>query len=212
MIRAFSSLLTALALAAIAVAAPAAAPAAKPAITDYFIGDANAKVTMIEYGSVSCPHCAHFAADVFPHIESRWIKTGKVKFIFRETPIHGDIDVAGFMVARCAGPENYFSVIEALFEGQDQLFKDKDVKAWLNRAGAQFGMDDAKVAACIEDASVGVPLAQHEQAEAQAMHVDETPTVFINGKRVKTPTAANLDKAILAAEGAHPSAAPHRKR
>ena len=84
---------------------------------------------MIEYGSVSCPHCAHFAADVFPEFKTKWVDTGKVRYIFRETPIHDNIDIAAFMVVRCTGPKNYFAAIDAFFKGQDELFKTKDVDA-----------------------------------------------------------------------------------
>jgi protein-disulfide isomerase len=197
-----------------ATPAPKAAPkpAAGPAITDYTVGDPHAKVTVIEYGSVSCPHCAHFAADVYPAFKTKWVDTGKVRYVFRETPIHGDIDVAAFLVAHCTGP-NYWAAIDALFKGQTELFKTQDVKAWLINTGAKFGMDETKVKACVENAAEGQALAAHMQAENAQYKINQTPTLVVNGVKMKgDPTLANLDAAIAAAESPHKPAPAHKKK
>ncbi|HEY3814029.1 MAG TPA: thioredoxin domain-containing protein [Caulobacteraceae bacterium] len=214
------TLLAAVAIAALAsavAAAPAqkAAPkaaAAGPAFTDYSIGDPHAKVTVIEYGSVSCPHCAHFAADVLPEFKKKWVDTGKVRYVFRETPIHDQIDVAAFMLVHCTGPQNYAAAVDALFQGQDELFKTQDVKAWLIGAGAKFGMDEAKVQACVENQTVGQALVRHMQAENAEYKINQTPTLIVNGKKMKgDPTFANLDAAVVAAESPHKAPA-HKKK
>ena len=191
---------------------PATKPASGPVITDYSIGDAHAPITVIEYGSVSCPHCAHFAADVFPEFKTKWVDTGKVRYIFRETPIHDNVDIAAFMVVRCTGPKNYFAAVDAFFKGQDELFKTKDVDAWLVNTGAKFGLDKDKVGACIQNAAVGKALVAHMNAENTEYKIDQTPTLIVNGVKMKgDPTFANLDAAIVAAESAHKPAA-HRKK
>ncbi len=212
----FAAVAAIAALASGAVAAAPAAPkpaAAAPAFADYVIGDPHAKVTVIEYGSVSCPHCAHFAADVFPAFKTKWVDTGKVRYVFRETPIHGDIDVAAFMVAHCAGAQNYWAAVDSLFKGQDALFKSHDVKAWLLATGAQFGMDETKVQACVEDQGVGEALTKHMQAENAEYKINQTPTLVVNGEKMKgDPTLANLDAAIVAAESPHKPAPAHKKK
>ena len=213
--RTFAAAVAILTFATGAIAATAQKPAAKaagPAIADYTIGDPHAKVTVIEYGSVSCPHCAHFAADVFPEFKSKWVDTGKVRYIFRETPIHGDIDVAAFRVVHCAGPDNYAAAVDSLFKGQDELFKTQDVKAWLLATGAKFGMDEAKVQACVEDQAAGQALVKHMQVENTEYKIKETPTLIVNGvKMAGDPTLANLDAAIAKAESAHKAAPPKKK-
>ena len=217
MIRLRRTLVAAAAIAALttgAVAATAQKPApAAPAFTDYAIGDPHAKVTVIEYGSVSCPHCAHFAADVLPAFKTKWVDTGKVRYVFRETPIHGQIDIAAFMLVRCTGPQNYWAAVDSLFKGQDELLKTQDVKTWLINTGAQFGMDETKVQACVENETVGEALAKHMQAENTAYKINQTPTLIVNGKKMKgDPTLANLDAAILAAESPHKAAPAHKKK
>ena len=168
---------------------------------------------MIEFGSVSCPHCAHFAADVFPAFKTKWVDTGKVRYVFRETPIHGDVDIAAFMVAHCAGSQNYWAAVDALFKGQDELFKTQDVKAWLLATGAKFGMDETKVQTCVENAAEGQALAKHMQAEVAEYKINETPTLIVNGVKMKgDPTLANLDAAIAAAESPHKAAPAHKKK
>src|ERR1700761_2807887 len=89
---------------------------------DMTMGPAKAPVTVIEYASVTCPHCAAFNADVFPSFKAKYIDTGKVHYVFRETPIHGAIDVTGFLLARCAGPDKYFKVIDAIMRDQEHVF------------------------------------------------------------------------------------------
>jgi protein-disulfide isomerase len=210
-----SAAIAALASGGVAASAqqPAVAAAAAPTFTDYAIGDAHAKVTVIEYGSVSCPHCAHFAADVFPAFKTKWVDTGKVRYVFRETPIHGDIDVAAFMVAHCAGSQNYWAAVDSLFKGQEELLKTNDVKSWLLKTGAQFGMDETKVQACVENQTVGEALAKRMQAENTEYKINQTPTLIVNGKKMKgDPTLANLDAAIAAAESPHKAAPAHKKK
>jgi protein-disulfide isomerase len=196
-----------------AVAASAQQPAATPVFTDYAIGDAHAKVTVIEYGSVSCPHCAHFAETVLPELKKKWVDTGKVRYVFRETPIHDKVDVAAFMMVHCAGSQNYAAAVDALFKGQEQLFKDQDVKAWIFNAGAKVGLDETRLTACLNDEAAGEALYKHMQAENAEYQINQTPTLIVNGKKMAgDPTLANLDAAIVAAESPHKAAPAHKKK
>src|ERR1700744_5268888 len=89
---------------------------------DMSLGNPNAKVTVIEYASVACPHCARFNNDVFPAFKAKYIDTGKIHYVFREMLVGGDAEMqmaaAGFLMARCAGKDKYFSVVDAIFHGQ----------------------------------------------------------------------------------------------
>jgi protein-disulfide isomerase len=202
------------ALCGVAAAAPAqAAPAvAGPTFTDYSVGSPSAKVTVIEYGSVSCPHCAHFAETVYPEFKKKWVDTGKARYVFRETPIHDNVDVAAFMMVHCAGAQNYAAAVDALFKGQDELFKNQDVKAWIFNAGAKVGLDETKLTACLNDQAAGEALYKHMQAENAEYQINQTPTLIVNGKKVAgDPTLANLDAAIVAAESPHKAPA-HKKK
>src|SRR5439155_2600770 len=90
---------------------------------DMTMGSPNAKVTMIEYASVSCPHCARFATEVFPAFKAKYIDTGQVRYVAREA-LTGDpaIAAAGFLTARCAGKDKYFQVVDAIYRAQPEIF------------------------------------------------------------------------------------------
>ncbi|NNE22217.1 MAG: thioredoxin domain-containing protein, partial [Rhizobiales bacterium] len=97
---------------------PAAAPSAlmtPPPLGEKWLGRADAPVTMIEYASATCPHCANFHTDTFPAIKTDYIDTGKVRFAMREFPFD-QLSLAAFMLARCAPEERYFGMIDVLFE------------------------------------------------------------------------------------------------
>src|SRR5208337_131257 len=111
-------------------AAPAPAEAAKPTVAaegplpDMAIGNADAPVTIIEYSSLGCPHCAHFHADVFPELKSQYIDTGKVRYVMREFPLN-EPSLAGAVIARCLDPSRYFAFTSLLFSKQpDWAFKE----------------------------------------------------------------------------------------
>jgi protein-disulfide isomerase len=193
-----------------AVAVAAAPKAGAPKFTDMAIGDPKAKITVIEYGSVSCPHCAKWNADVFPAFKAKYLDTGKARYVFRETPIHGALDVAGFRLARCAGPDKYFSTIDALFAGQDQLFNTKDGLTWLVTAGNAVGMDNQQIKTCLSDEAAAKALDKYEEASAVRMHVQGTPTIFVNGKLVTGDHNLQTLEAAIAAAGK--SATPKKRR
>src|SRR5258707_5024332 len=108
-------------LAAAAFAATAALAAPAPLPDDMSIGSAKAKVEVIEYASVGCPHCAHFNEEVFAPFKTKWVDTGKARYTLKEM-LNGSptIAMAGFLVARCAGPGKYFKVVDAVFRSEPQ--------------------------------------------------------------------------------------------
>ena len=128
---------------------PAASMAARPAIRpdDMTLGNARAKVVVVEYASLSCPHCARFHATVFPAFRKKYIDSGKVLFVYREfITSPAEVAVPATMLARCAGKDRYFQVVDRVFAAQDEMYKDGTVGGVhriLKREAATLGIDAA---------------------------------------------------------------------
>jgi protein-disulfide isomerase len=149
------------------------------------LGAAKAPVTIVEYSSLTCPHCADFAENVFPMLQSRYIDTGKVRFVSREFPL--DIKAAGAsMLARCAAngdAQKYFEATAMLFKQQQVLVE--QTTDTLKAIGGKFGMSDEAVEACVKDNALLDKLKADQDFAYDQLKVDATPTFFINGERVK---------------------------
>ena len=159
---------------------------AKPvSLSDMAIGSIKAPVIITEYASMSCPHCAAFGENVFPMLKSKYIDTGKVRFVFREFPL--DIKAAAAsMLARCIGSadaEKYFGAVEALFKQQAQLM-DRTTDT-LKAIGKLNGMSEQEVETCEKDQVLLDKLAADQRYALDALKVDSTPTFFVNGERLK---------------------------
>jgi protein-disulfide isomerase len=150
-----------------------------PAIGEMTIGVETAKVTIIEYASASCPHCAAFFKEVYVPLKKDYIDTGKVRFIFREFP-HNDLGLAAFMVARCAPKDKYFSLVDKLFETQDKWMSDPVNELKLIAQGA--GMSEAEFDACLKNEKVMLDI-QAIRKRGEEVGVNSIPTIFINGER-----------------------------
>jgi protein-disulfide isomerase len=158
------------------------------------LGDEKAPVTIIEYASMTCPHCATFHETTYPELKKRYIDTGKVRFIFREFPLD-QLAFAAFVIARCAGPDRYFPMIETLFQQQKVWVTDKPLPALLAIA-KQAGMSEEAFNACLKDKTV---MAGVEAVRAQAikLKVQSTPSFFVNGKPLQGGfTIENFEKAM----------------
>jgi protein-disulfide isomerase len=178
-----------------AIAAPAASP------DDMSMGNPKAKIEVIEYASLSCPHCAHFNEAVFPTLKAKYIDTGKVRYTLKEMLTEpATVAAAGFMMARCAGPDKYFKVVDEVFRSQPR-WQQGNIKPILQDIGAANGVDAAKFDACLKDQAAIDAVTARAQRAAEQDGVNSTPTLFINGKRIEnTPlTPADLDAAIAAA-------------
>jgi protein-disulfide isomerase len=163
-----------------------AALVAKPvSLPDMVLGSAKAPVTITEYASMSCPHCAAFGENVFPMLRSKYIDTGKVRFVFREFPL--DIKAAGAsMLARCIANNDagkFFGVIAALFQQQEQLMV--DTIPTMNSIGKMSGLDERAVEVCAKDQALLDKIAADQKFAFEVLKVDSTPTFFINGERLK---------------------------
>ncbi len=175
---------------------------AAPAMAEKSLGNPKAKVVVTEYASLSCGHCAAFHNEVFPAFKKKYVDTGKVRYVLREIltdPV--DFAVAGFLTARCAAPDKYFAVVGEIFRSHPDLVKTGDARAVLLRAGALGGLDEAKIAACLNDPQGRQALEARVEAGAKEGDVSSTPTFAVNGKKVSEGpmTLAQLDAAIAAA-------------
>ena len=167
--------------------AQSAADVAKPvSLPDMALGPANAPVTITEFASMTCPHCAAFNAEVFPKIKSTYIDTGKVRYIFREFPL--DIKAAaGSMLARCIAKgdaEKYFTVVDLLFRSQSDWVM-KNTTENLTRVGKQAGLSQKEVEDCLKDQSLLDKIAADQKYASEVLKVNSTPTFFINGDEIK---------------------------
>ena len=207
--RAFTAALSLTGLAALAGFSPlrliagamaqSASDVAKPvSLPDMALGPANATVTITEYASMTCPHCAAFTETVFPKIKSEFIDSGKIRFVFREFPL--DIKAAaGSMLARCIAKDDsgkYFAVVDLLFKQQNDWVT-KNTTETLTRIGKQAGLSQQAVDNCLKDQALLDKIAADQKFASEVLKVNSTPTFFINGEMVKGETSfEEFDKKI----------------
>ncbi len=165
---------------------------------DMTLGNPASKVTVVEYASVTCTHCAAFNEQVWPAFKAKYVDNGKVNYVFKEflTPPES-VAAAGFLLARCAGKDKYFGVIDALFHSQNELFSTGDARGMLFRVGRGAGMTDDKITACIQDEKTLGELRARTDKAIQQDKITGTPTFVINGKQLSgEQSLAALDAAI----------------
>lgn len=172
---------------------------------DMSMGSPTAKVTVIEYASASCPHCARWNNDVFPQFKAKYIDTGKVKYVYREfltPPI--EVASAGFLLARCAGKDKYFPVLDAIYHNQAQMYESGDIRGGLLRIAQSVGMNEKQFNDCItSDEALKALNDRVEKAQKEAK-ITGTPTFFFNGERYDKGEMpmADLDAAYAKAAAA----------
>jgi protein-disulfide isomerase len=149
------------------------------------MGNPNAKVKVVEYASASCPHCARFNNNVFPQFKAKYIDTGKVYYTFKEylTPPE-NVAAAGFLVARCAGKDKYFQVLDAIFSQQQEMFQTGDFRGVLLRIAQSAGLTEQQFNACLNDEAAMKALNERVTRAVQQDKITGTPTFFFNGKKV----------------------------
>ena len=162
---------------------------------DMAMGNPKAPVTVVEYASAACPHCARFNNNVFPAFKKKYVDTGKVHYVYREyltDPV--PVAAAGALLARCAGKAKYFSVLDDFFHGQAQAYETGDLRGLILSVGKNAGMTQAQVEACLEDEAASKAL--NERVRLYSMEgVDSTPTFVVNGKKL-----ADLDHEVQLAD------------
>jgi protein-disulfide isomerase len=167
-----------------ALAQNAGGIAAEPvSLPDMALGAKNAPVTIVDYSSMTCSHCADFMTKVFPMVRSKYVDTGRVRFVFREFPLDSKA-LGASMLARTIAyddPARYFGAIDTLFRQQDQLIA-QPIDT-LQRIGSQYGMNQQAVEACLKDQALLDKLSVDQKIASEVVKVKATPTFFINGQK-----------------------------
>jgi protein-disulfide isomerase len=165
------------------------------ALPDKQLGKDDAKVTIVEYASMTCPHCAHFAATTFPDLKKKYIDTGKARYILREFPFDPSAE-AGFMLARCA-KDNYFPMVDVLFAQQANWVGVSNTKDALLQISKLAGFTQESFEACLTDQKLLDDVRSVQKRGANEFKVDSTPTFFINGKTYKGAMSIEEMSAII---------------
>jgi protein-disulfide isomerase len=189
--------------------APAAAQAKGPsevpvdelmkptALPDLALGPIDAKVTVVEYASMTCGHCAHFTKDVWPEFKKKYVDTGKVRYIFREFPLD-NLAAAASMLARCTGGDKAFPLIEVLFEKQTEwAFGEGNPVPRLFEIAKQAGFTQESFDKCLTDQKLLDNITAGRTRASDVFGVSATPTFYINGKKLDgAPVLESFDKMI----------------
>ena len=157
--------------------------APQPTPDDRILGKADAPITIFEYASFTCPHCADFDANTLPKIKADWIDTGKARLIFRDFPLD-QAAVRAAILARCAPPDQYYAFVDELFHSQTTWAQTGKVDEALSKLAKVSGMSDEQFAACMKDEAVQKRVLDSRLTAEQQYKVESTPTFFINGVRV----------------------------
>lgn len=173
---------TAAASLAMAGAGTAAAQSA-PVYKEFIHGDAKAKLTVIEYASLTCPHCADFAISVWPQVKKNYIDTGKIRFVFRDYPLD-QLAMAGAMLARCAPGDRGKNMIELMFKKQQDWVRAPQPLEPLKQYALLSGMSAADVDACLKNEAL-LKIIKEEQNKATSLYkVQATPTFYIGDEKL----------------------------
>ncbi|MGL4490361.1 MAG: DsbA family protein [Rhizobiaceae bacterium] len=160
-------------------------------LKDIFIGNADAKVTIVEYASMTCPHCAAFHNATLPAIKEKYIDTGKARLVLREFPFDPRA-AAAFMLSRCAGDDKYYAMVGALFQQQEVWSRAEDAKAALLQLSKLAGFTQDSFDACLTNQQLLNDVNAVRERGEKDFGVESTPTFFINGK--KYPGALTVEQ------------------
>ncbi len=191
-----AALMTAAPALAAEPAPTAAAPVPAVTAADRVLGRADAPVTVIEYASFTCSHCADWTNDVLPTFKARYIDTGKVRLVFRDLPTQpAQVAATAAAIGRCAAPGKFFEVAQHFMAGQAAAFASGDARDWYMGAIAVSGRTQPQIEACLADPATQQTM-QRDVEGAIAAGVEGTPSFFVNGKRVADHSIETLSAAI----------------
>jgi protein-disulfide isomerase len=180
---------------ALCLALPFAAAAQPAPVTsdDRVMGRFDAPVTVVAYVSTTCSHCADWYVHVFDDLKQNYVLPGHVRVVFREImTAPAEAAFAATAIARCAPGDEYFDVLEQLFRDQDTRLRAGDIGGWLRAGGRAGGLDEAVVAACLQD-EAHLQQVQARWEDARADGINSSPTFFINGRRFSGHTFSDFD-------------------
>lgn len=171
------------------------------ALADNVLGQASAPVTIVEYASMTCPHCARFHGDVLPELKKKYIDTGKAKLVFREFPLD-NLGLAVSMLGRCAGPMRYFAFIEGMYKKQDEWTDYPEAEGPLPKLKSitkEAGFTDESVETCLKDQKLVDGINEISARAKDKFGVRATPTIFVNGVKLENGNAIEeFDKLMKA--------------
>jgi protein-disulfide isomerase len=163
---------------------------------DRILGNPDAPITIVEYASLTCPHCAHFTNDVLPELKKKWIDTGKAKLVLRDYPLD-EPALRAAMIARCAPPDRYYAYIDTFFGAQDKWVTARDYHDALARLVKLGGMSREEFDNCLKNTALENKIVEGRLIASKELDVNSTPTFFINGtKFTGAPTVEEFDKAL----------------
>ena len=179
------------------VPAKAAIVPVEEALSEMSMGPDNAPVTMIEYSSLGCPHCAAFHRDTLPKIKKEYIDTGKVRLVYRDFPLD-QLAMAGSVLARCAGRERYFAFLDVLFRDQALWAQSQDPIQALSQIARLGGIGKEKFQSCLRNKKLQESILKQRLDGNQKYQVNSTPTLIINGKKFSGGLTLDQIKAVVA--------------
>jgi protein-disulfide isomerase len=163
---------------------------------DRILGDPGAPITIVEYASLTCPHCAHFTNDVLPELKKKWIDTGKAKLVLRDYPLD-EPALRAAMIARCAPPDRFYAYTDMFFGAQDKWVTARDYRDALARLVKLGGMSRDEFDNCLKNTALENKIVEGRLIASKELDVNSTPTFFINGtKFTGAPTVEEFDKAL----------------
>src|ERR1700674_5216932 len=162
---------------------------------DRILGNPDAPITIVEYASLTCPHCAHFANEVLPELKKKWIDTGKAKLVLRDYPLD-EPALRAAMIARCAPPDRFYAYVDTLFAAQEKWVMAKDYREALARLIKLGGMSKDEFDNCLKNTALENKIVEGRLVASKELDVNSTPT-FINGtKFTGAPTVEEFHKAL----------------
>jgi protein-disulfide isomerase len=165
---------------------------------DYLLGNRDAKVTVIEYASLTCPHCAALNNEVLPRIKKEYVETGKVRYVYRDFPLD-QVALQASVLARCTGPDRFFGFVDVLFSSQNSWARSNDPIKALEQVGKLGGVTPEKFEQCRNDEELKTKVLEQRMAGDKTFQVNATPTLLIDGDRFSRGLSYDEFKAILEA-------------
>jgi protein-disulfide isomerase len=163
---------------------------------DRILGNPDAPITIVEYASLTCPHCAHFTNDVLPELKKKWIDTGKAKLVLRDYPLD-EPALRAAMVARCAPPDRFYAYVDTFFGSQEKWVTARDYRDALARLVKLGGMSRDEFDKCLNNTALENKIVEARLIASKELVVNSTPTFFINGtKFTGAPTVEEFDKVL----------------
>lgn len=155
---------------------------AEEALKDRVLGDPNAPIEIVEYSSLTCPHCRQFHIEILPELKKNYLDTGRAKLVYRDFPFD-QLGLMAAILARCAPPSRYFQFLDVLFQNQEKWSRDADPVKALARIGTLGGLSESDFKACTNNQAIVDGVLQSRLEAGNRYEVNSTPSFIINGEK-----------------------------